>query len=306
MLTGRQIAWMIYEHFRLTDIDGAVLEFTDLLRVELRGDNLRAFDTSWDETLLAMAHMPEDHYLESLYFKQLEKCDQIQNALQLYIQDHVQRGEPKSYTKLRKMVRNHLDQKTRERHIQQRERRGERGLVANPKNKAKAKPKSRPGTPTPKTGDCHQWVRKGSCSRGDDCNFKHDDDKKGPQSRTRSPSPSGKTSRKRSPTRDGSPESKPGSRLGPRRGTSPSGKDNVPPCSLHKKGKCTKGDKCNFWHSPVCRHFKRGNCTEGDKCVFVHPKGRNDNDKANVTTAEKPTPKAKAKAENKKAEKPSQ
>ena len=75
---------------------------------------------------------------------------------------------------------------------------------------------------------------------------------------------------------------------------------------MHKKGKCTKGDKCNFWHSPVCRHFKRGNCTEGDKCVFVHPKGRNDNDKANVTTADKPTPKAKAKAENKKAEKPSQ
>ena len=60
MLTGRQIAWMIYEHFRLTDMDGAVLEFTDLLRVELKGDNLRAFDTSWDETLLAMAQMPED------------------------------------------------------------------------------------------------------------------------------------------------------------------------------------------------------------------------------------------------------
>ena len=80
MLTGRQIARMIYEHFRLTDIDGAFLEFTDLLKVELKGDNLRAFDTSWDETPLAMAQMPEDQYLESLYYKQLEKCDQIQNV----------------------------------------------------------------------------------------------------------------------------------------------------------------------------------------------------------------------------------
>ena len=58
MLTGRQIAHMIYEFFRLTDIDGAVLEVTDLLRGELRGDSLRAFDTWWDETLLSMAHMP--------------------------------------------------------------------------------------------------------------------------------------------------------------------------------------------------------------------------------------------------------
>ena len=48
-LTGRQIAWMIYDHFKLTDTDGAFLEFTDLLRVELKGDNLRAFDTLWDE-----------------------------------------------------------------------------------------------------------------------------------------------------------------------------------------------------------------------------------------------------------------
>ena len=61
---------MIYDHFRLTEVDGAFLEFTDLLRVELKGDNLRAFGTLWGETPLAMGIMPEDHYLESLYFKQ--------------------------------------------------------------------------------------------------------------------------------------------------------------------------------------------------------------------------------------------
>jgi len=114
MLIGRQIAYMIYSHFRLTEVDGAVLEITDLLKVELKKDNVRAFDTAWDETLLGMASVPEEHYLEALYLRQLEKSEQLQNPLALYVQDHVQRGEPKSYAKLRKMVRSHLDHQTRE------------------------------------------------------------------------------------------------------------------------------------------------------------------------------------------------
>ena len=50
MLIDRQIAYMMYSHFRLIGIDGAVLEFADLLRVELKSDNARAFDTPWNET----------------------------------------------------------------------------------------------------------------------------------------------------------------------------------------------------------------------------------------------------------------
>ena len=53
-LTGRQVAWMIIEHFKTREPDGAVLDLSDLLTVELRNDNLQSFDTQWDETIIAM------------------------------------------------------------------------------------------------------------------------------------------------------------------------------------------------------------------------------------------------------------
>ena len=56
-----------------------------------------------------------------------------------------------------------------------------------------------------------------------------------------------------------------------KRGTSPSGKKDRPPCFAHAKGKCPKGDACDYWHPPVCKYFKAGNCSEGKKCCFLHP-----------------------------------
>ena len=232
MLSGRQIAHMIYSHFRLTEVDGAVLEFTDLLKVELKKDNVRAFDTAWDETLLGMASLPEEHDLESLYLRQLEKSEQLQNPLALYVQDHVQRGEPKSYAKLRNMVRNHLDHQTRERHIAQREKRSERGLAspANPKAKEHAKATA---------GDCHQWTRKGQCSRGDNCKLNHEEAKRG--SLAKSPRKE-KQERGRSQTSKG--QSEPGNRQGPRRGRHPSGKMTNLVAINSRKDSVTKEKMC--------------------------------------------------------------
>ena len=51
MLAGRQIAYLIYERFKLPTEDGAIFEFEDLLQVELRGDNLRAFQNDWEFVL---------------------------------------------------------------------------------------------------------------------------------------------------------------------------------------------------------------------------------------------------------------
>ena len=41
------------------------------------------------------------------------------------------------------------------------------------------------------------------------------------------------------------------------------------------KGKCTKGDSCDYWHPPVCRFFRQGNCSAGKKCSFLHPPSKN-------------------------------
>ena len=49
-LRGRQIAFMIYDYFRVTGAHDTVLDYADLFSVTLRNDdNIQEFDTGWDE-----------------------------------------------------------------------------------------------------------------------------------------------------------------------------------------------------------------------------------------------------------------
>ena len=43
---------MIYKHFKLSEEDGAMLEWDELLNVHLRGDNLQQFENDWKNTIL--------------------------------------------------------------------------------------------------------------------------------------------------------------------------------------------------------------------------------------------------------------
>ena len=42
MLKGRQIAFMVFERFRLNEEHGHVLDFEDIINVELKNNNTRA------------------------------------------------------------------------------------------------------------------------------------------------------------------------------------------------------------------------------------------------------------------------
>ena len=48
-LRGRQIAFMIYDDFRVTGAHDTVLDYADLFSITLRHDNLQEFDTRCDE-----------------------------------------------------------------------------------------------------------------------------------------------------------------------------------------------------------------------------------------------------------------
>ena len=53
-LTGRQIAWMVYDFFKICGDNEAIFDFRDLSKVQLKNDKVHAFDTKWDEVLSAV------------------------------------------------------------------------------------------------------------------------------------------------------------------------------------------------------------------------------------------------------------
>ena len=59
-LKGRQVAWMIYDYFKVSDTDESVLDRNEVLNVELRNDNIESFHMRWDETIIAMMKLPDE------------------------------------------------------------------------------------------------------------------------------------------------------------------------------------------------------------------------------------------------------
>ena len=67
-LRGRQIAYLIYEQFRVTGThDSVFYNYTDLFTIVLRNDDIQEFDSKWDGILLSMTKIPHDDILEGLY-----------------------------------------------------------------------------------------------------------------------------------------------------------------------------------------------------------------------------------------------
>ena len=63
---GRQIAYMIYDNFRVNGAHDTVLDYADLFTLTLRNDDVQELDTRWDEILLSMSKIPFDEYIAPL------------------------------------------------------------------------------------------------------------------------------------------------------------------------------------------------------------------------------------------------
>ena len=63
-LRGRQIACMIYEHFRATGAYEAVQGLSDLFSIRLQNDDVQDFDFRWDQALVSASDMLSDATLE--------------------------------------------------------------------------------------------------------------------------------------------------------------------------------------------------------------------------------------------------
>ena len=66
-LRGRQMAYLIYDYFRVTGAHDSVENYADLFTISLRNDDIQEFDSKWDGILLSMTKIPPDDILEGLY-----------------------------------------------------------------------------------------------------------------------------------------------------------------------------------------------------------------------------------------------
>ena len=155
------------------------------------------------------------------------------------------------YRRLKTMVKRSIEHNLRLKNFEARN--GKYETIAVVKNQVTLQREQR------SLGDCWQWKANGQCSKGDNCSFRHDINKRAKMTQPNL-SPNSvmhqserKTSRTRSP-----------------RGKSPSGRMSRLPCKDYLKGTCTNSF-CEKWHPPECLFYKSENgCRFGEKCSYAH------------------------------------
>ena len=250
-LRGRQIAYLIYEYFRVTGANDSVENYADLFTIGLRNDDIQEFDSKWDGILLSVTKIPHDDILEGLYKLRIRESEKLKTVLELYdLEIHQKKLEP-DYHSLKTMVKRSIEQNLRVENFEARN--GNYEKIAMVKNQGTEQRGQRI------LGDCWQWEANGQCVKGNNCSFRHDMNKRGKSSPS-NPSPNSfmqqserKSSRTRSP-----------------RGRSPSGRTSRWPCKDYLKGTCNNSF-CEKWHPPECLFYKtKSGCRFGEKCSYAH------------------------------------
>ena len=250
-LRGRHIAYLIYDHFRVTGTRDSVENYTDLFTIVLRNDDIQEFDSKWDGILLSMTKIPPDEILEGLYKLRIRESEKLKTVLELYDLETHQKKLGPDYHRLKNMVKRSIEQEIRNKNFGSRIENFEKnGVVKNQGTKQRVQRI---------LGGCWQWETNGQCVKGNNCSFRHDMNKRGKSSPS-NPSPNSlmrqnerKSSRTRSP-----------------RGKSPSGRMSRWPCKDYLRGTCNN-PFCEKWHPPECLYYKtKSGCRFGEKCSFAH------------------------------------
>ena len=112
-LRGRQIAYLIYEYFRVTGANDSVENYADLFTISLRNDNIQEFDSKWDEILLSMTKIPPDDILEGLYKLRIRESKKLKTVLELYnMEIHQKKAGPDCHS-LMTMAKRSIEQNVR-------------------------------------------------------------------------------------------------------------------------------------------------------------------------------------------------
>ena len=194
-LRGRQIAYLIYEQFRVTGAEN----YTDLFTIVLLNDDIQEFDSKWDGILLSMTKIPPDDILEGLYKLRIRESEKLKNVLELYNMETHQKKLGPDYHRLKAMVKRSIEQEKRKNFGARSENFEKNAVVKNQGTKQRVQRI---------LGDCWQWETNAQCVKGNNCSFRHDIDKRGKSSPS-NPSPNSFMQQgERKPSRTRSPRGK--------------------------------------------------------------------------------------------------
>ena len=134
---GRQIAYLIYEYFRVTGANDSVETYADLFTIVLRNDDIQEFDSKWDGILLSMTKIPPDDILEGLYKLRIRESEKLKTKMELYDPEIHQKKSGRDYHRLMKtMVKRSIEQYIRNKNFGARNGNYERNaVVKNPGTK---------------------------------------------------------------------------------------------------------------------------------------------------------------------------
>ena len=82
-LHGRQIAYLIYEYFRVTGAHDSVENYADLFTFSLRIDDILEFDSKWDGILFSVTKIPHDEIFEGLHKLSIRESEKLKTVLEL-------------------------------------------------------------------------------------------------------------------------------------------------------------------------------------------------------------------------------
>ena len=112
-LRGRQIAYLIYDYFRVTGSQDSVENYADLFTISLRNDDIQEFDSKWDGILLSMTKIPHDDILEGLYKLRIRESDKLKTVLELYDLETHQKKLGPDYHRLKTVAKRSIEQEIR-------------------------------------------------------------------------------------------------------------------------------------------------------------------------------------------------
>ena len=170
-LQGIQIAYLIFEYFRATGANDSVENYADLFTVSLRTDDIQEFDSKLDRILLSLTTIPRDDILESFYKLRIRESEKLKTVLELYnVEIHQKKLGPDCH-RLKTMVKRSIEQDSRSRNFEA------RTEIMNETPWSRIRGQN--SVDKLILWDCRQWEFNGQCSKGDNCSFRHDFNKRG-------------------------------------------------------------------------------------------------------------------------------